>query len=304
MTKKAKSKRGRKQRRKPKVDAVKTVTKQDEQQELEVKMQRLQLNLNVMNSAEDDDLLEEAIKLAAAEKKEIEAFEAKMNCTHGYESDEYIERFYQAFFTALVEARNRMGNDAGLELFDEAYNATLSDFVDVWNDSTKIVKVVQYLASYGTALYLKGNKQTADGFACFANYFEQFAKINVDNTQAVLHANKIFELCRSDDHTLTSFYRRRIPCSCLDEIYKEVKSMKKKGFCWNVHCKHFHFFQDGAASEWKLDRSSLLSCSRCRNACYCSVECQKVHWPEHKRVCDNAVAKRNAFEEAKCYRAI
>ena len=75
-----------------------------------------------------------------------------------------------------------------------------------------------------------------------------------------------------------------------------MKSISKKGICWNENCKH-------SESEWKLDRSSLMSCFRCRNACYCSVECQKADWPEHKSDRDHTVARIIALEEAKYFLA-
>ena len=31
--------------------------------------------------------------------------------------------------------------------------------------------------------------------------------------------------------------------------------------------------------------SSLKHCSKCRNVLYCSVECQRLHWPQHKSIC-------------------
>ena len=29
----------------------------------------------------------------------------------------------------------------------------------------------------------------------------------------------------------------------------------------------------------------FAKCSRCRKVCYCSRECQKAHWKEHKKEC-------------------
>ena len=265
-----------------------------------MRVQRLQLNVG--NSAEDD-LLEEAIKLAAAEKKKIEAAEAKINCTHGAVSDEYIEGFYEAFRTAMKETRKTA--DDVVDLFDEVRKATVTDFSDVWTDSTKMATAVQFFVSIGVANFLRGEKILASINACDASFLEQFAKMKLEKTQAVLVRNRFVELLQGDDRTLVSFYRRRIPCSCLDEIYEEVKSIEKKGLCWNLDCSH------GAVDYWKnqnrslLDRSSLMSCSRCRDACYCSVECQIADWPRHKIDCDNTVATRNSFkyEKAKCYRA-
>jgi hypothetical protein len=34
---------------------------------------------------------------------------------------------------------------------------------------------------------------------------------------------------------------------------------------------------------------SLLVCSRCKDRKYCSLECQKLHWKVHKKLCEPAV---------------
>lgn len=36
----------------------------------------------------------------------------------------------------------------------------------------------------------------------------------------------------------------------------------------------------------KDDSSTIFRCSRCREAPYCSKECQKADWPEHKKTCE------------------
>ena len=37
----------------------------------------------------------------------------------------------------------------------------------------------------------------------------------------------------------------------------------------------------------------MLKCSRCHQAWFCSVQCQKAYWPFHKSVC-----RRNDFADA------
>ena len=71
------------------------------------------------------------------------------------------------------------------------------------------------------------------------------------------------------------------------EQVKEVRSIKKKGICWNEAC---------SMSKGKIDRRALMCCARCRGVYYCSAECQKTSWPHHKIECDEWVAKRAEFD--------
>ena len=110
----------------------------------------------------------------------------------------------------------------------------------------------------------------------------------VDGTKATPCWTKLFELDGSDDHTLFSNYRKQISSSCLDEKYKEVKSVKKMGFCYNVSC---------SLPGRKVERSKMFRCTRFLHANYRSVECKKADWKRHKKCCDEM--KANSVFHAK-----
>ncbi len=88
----------------------------------------------------------------------------------------------------------------------------------------------------------------------------------------------ILEISRADEHTLVKYLRKSIPCSCLDEKYKEVKSITRMGLCCNPQC---------SIPFGVVERRSMLCCSGCgcHDANYCSRECQKADWPVHKKKC-------------------
>ena len=73
------------------------------------------------------------------------------------------------------------------------------------------------------------------------------------------------------------FFSKRIACNCLKQSYEEAKKAQptRLGIC----------AQCGPGK----DRDSLLLCQRCKYVQYCSRECQKAHWPEHKLVCETCV---------------
>merc|ERR1719401_989759 len=74
-----------------------------------------------------------------------------------------------------------------------------------------------------------------------------------------------------DRKSLVRFYHERTPCSCLDEMHAELRSLTKTGVC--RHC------------DKRAEYRALLDCSRCRSVHYCSAECQKADWKDHKEVC-------------------
>ena len=253
--------------------------------------------------AAEDELLEEAIKLAAAEEKEMKVVEAKPmqktkpkarfsnipKCKHGDDiSDRYIDGFLRAFLLTFEESR-RSGRSTD-QCMHDVYNATES-YIDVWSNEIKLrMAIVAFLAA-GTNSILTNpqGKFGPQSFALYANALEQHIEINLSKTKATVDYKLLIDLENGDDHTIVSFYKKRIPCSCLDEEYNEVKSMKKKGVCWNVNC----------TKKGMVDRSSLMCCARCNSACYCSIECQKVAWPGHKEHCDDVVERVAAFRREK-----
>jgi hypothetical protein len=170
-----------------------------------------------------------------------------------------------------------------------AHNDTLNEFADVWKDSAKMELAISHLLHLGVENILKGySKDHSRDFAMYARYFEQYIAVELHQTQATMNCPKIGEMTlRDDEHTLVKFFRTRIPCSCLDEKYHEVKHITKMGFCYNPKCN---------IPARQIERSKTMYCSRCRSVTYCSQGCQKANWKEHKKFCDHRVAKKAEFE--------
>src|SRR5581483_2599893 len=45
-----------------------------------------------------------------------------------------------------------------------------------------------------------------------------------------------------------------------------------------------------------LDKNGGMKCANCESEYYCSKECQKDHWPSHKRICKQKVFEKNISE--------
>ena len=247
-------------------------------------IQRLQIGTNNNQDEDEDAFLAESINLAAAEKEELgaaakndEANNSK-NCLHGFVTfprdhvcGAFIDSYAQAFF-AGCESNSLFAG------FDNGYEATKIKYAEVWNDADKMQLVIAFFVCNGAEKILDGDSDLGYSRcydAMFVSFLEQWIAIT-QKTQASCHWSQMAELFKSDKHTLVSFFRKRIPCKCLDERYKEVKSITKMGLCANQNC---------SLPNGMVERSKMLCCTQCCVANYCSRECQVVDWPGHKQYC-------------------
>ncbi len=257
---------------------------QQKQGTLDSEMQRLKIGKQ--QADEDDALLEEAIKLAAVEEQEMKAKD-KENCTHGYNpSSTFQARFCEDFMKIYTESfHNASTREGGNSRMEQLHSATVA-FRTAISTSTSYANVLRNRSNaecihlcclaQGTKLFLDGKSDDARLPALLA-----LAIKNAISSVAVLpDYQKMLELLDGDDYTLVQFFRKRIPCSCLDEKYKEVKkSTTKMGVCYNPQCP---------LPGHMAIRSKMLQCTGClsgHNVSYCSRECQEANWPYHKKKC-------------------
>lgn len=208
-----------------------------------------------------------------------------VQCTDPLYSEEFSFHFVDTFREAFNEASHR-GKHVTASL-REAKDATMNEFADVWTDSAKLEIAVSFLLRIGTQYLLKGYYYHARWSATIARFLEQYNAVELKQSQALYHFPKIDETACADMHTLVKFFRTRIPCSCLDRIYQEVKSVAKVGICYNMQCK---------IPTGHVERSRTKYCSRCRSVTYCSLECQKADWTRHTSYCDTNSAIKVDFE--------
>jgi len=313
---------------KKKSKARKVAKKAKEQQGMpDTKMQRLKIDVDddENSQADEDALLEEAIKLAAAEKEALEAAAAEKEetskrlaqkhgngcdhgyvktedprimvdfantfmsatgdgCDHGYVTTEdhcIIVDFAKTFTSGFIAA----GADANMaDRFDAAEKATWEKYYpEVWEDPSKLKLVASHFIAIGTRKVCKGNIENAQFFASLACFFEECIAACFHQTKAMMDAAKMLELARADEHTLVKYLRKSIPCNCLDGKFKQVKSITKIGMCCNPQCH---------MPDQIVERRTMFTCTRCRDANYCSPECQEAAWPSHKKICDMHVWAR------------
>ena len=207
-------------------------------------------------------------------------------CRHGCPSPSLSPdegKMFKDFINAYIDIFRSHNKVA--EGFVEAYEATEEKYAEVY--ASKLDIVISLLLGNGTQMILEGDNSQAQLYAFLASYFEQVFLECLHQTKTTVNSTSPPELYGADDHTLVSYYRKRIPCSCLDEKYKEVKSVKKMGLCRNPNCS--------LPDHGRVERSKMFSCARCGNVNYCSVECQRADWIRHREGCGIAAEKKAAL---------
>ena len=250
---------------------------------------------------DEDALLEEAIKLAAAEKEELDAEAAKKEseateicCHHLYLSPQdrlitydFVNMFRCGFGSAYSKSTGDSLRDVG-DAVEAGLNPTKEKYPQVWEDRSKLKLVKAVMMSFATQEALDGNTQAARFLACGARYFEEWIPIAFRTRKRTSFVSfgpeKMSELLLADEHTLVKYLRKNIRCSCLDKLYEEVKSVTKMGCCCNDDCP---------LPGRLVERKAMMYCTRCRSSNYCSRECQEMDWPRHKIVCEKPHRSRD-----------
>ena len=170
-----------------------------------------------------------------------------------------------------------------------AYHATREEYAGIWNSAAIMEYVSSQFLNVGTQYVLDGNKKQASHYAAIAYCFEQHIACNLLRERFTMNWAKMNELYfEPDEHTLVSFFKKRISCSCLDKRHKRGKSIKKLGICYNINCPH---------PNGKAERSLTKCCSLCRRVNYCCRECHVDNWKVHKSYCYGYVQRDSDYYE-------
>ena len=219
---------------------------------------------------------------AQIERLIINAVSPKL-CRHGCPSPSLSPddlKMFKDFINAYIDVFRTTNKVA--EGCVTAYEATEDEYAEVY--ASKLDTVISLLLARGTHCILDGDNSQARTYAFLASHFEEILVLCLYRTKTTANSTNPTELGRADDHTLVSYYRKRIPCGCLDEKYKEVKSVKKMGMCYNPNCS--------LPDHGRVERSKMFSCARCGDVNYCSVECQRADWKKHKQYCVETAEKK------------
>jgi hypothetical protein len=207
-------------------------------------------------------------------------------CKHGF--DPFLEGDVCDRFLSLYSRTFDASSGNMIDAILDAMAAVEDKYPEVLHDSSKMKQILSYFSSVGTHHILNEDEDAARITAALIIMFEEFIAFRVNKTKSIVQLQKLKEILIADDHTLVSFFRKRISCTCLDKKHKEVKSITKMGYCNNDKCP----LPDG-----KVERSKMLYCTRCRYAYYCSRDCQEAAWSEHREICKEKAERNAKFEQ-------
>lgn len=205
-----------------------------------------------------------------------------LQCRHGaLASNKHDDRLCVEIMKTIQGGWNASfdaGNDDFVSCFEAGIDAAQEKYA-MFDDVAKVEMLVSYCVAVGTTLILDGDDVGARNSAAIACYLEQYNLVYLKETQLEVKMKwmQIIALCQCRDiNSCVKYLRKRIPCSCLDIKYKEVKSLPRFGMCCNPAC---------TLPNRQIERSQMFSCSGCDAMHYCCHQCQKADWPRHKEWC-------------------
>jgi len=166
----------------------------------------------------------------------------------------------------------------------ESLLMTVKKHQEVWKDDTMKKMVIDEMLSIGTNLIIDKDIEVGRMISEAIILLEKYTSSENIHPSVLSKATEdLLYIQSAEEREIVRFYKKRIPCSCLDDLYSELKkSQVRGGRCF--HCKQ------------TIKRKDLKTCSRCKFAQYCSKECQISAWPSHKESC---IKVANIHERAK-----
>lgn len=171
--------------------------------------------------------------------------------------------------SALVDDMLEAASDES-KFISESVKLSIERHPQLWNDKDTCMMAVDILISFTVSCFLSGGDIDAGRTIALALlYLTEYDGLESLDTAAYASAALRRDIVCGNDRDILRFYSKRIPCACLKELYNQSKDrLPKDGYCHN--CKKV------------FNRSDLMVCGDCRIIQFCSKECQRECWPEHK----------------------
>ena len=149
------------------------------------------------------------------------------------------------------------------------------------NDPAKLQWISSLFVSIGTESLCDTNQSHAWRRLCiislyYSEWIDQYIACALHKSAPAMYSARLRELRAADNRRIIGYFKKRIPCSCLDSSYDAIKHLPKRGLCGNRNCNHV---------GRRVEINKMWSCEDCRRGHYCSEECQADHWPTHKEEC-------------------
>ena len=218
-------------------------------------------------------------RAATKNNRQQEGKEEEEQCFHGYVRPppwHVVHRFLYMIEKSIC--RSEMIHD--VPFFFQSLHREHPEAIEDPNNR-KIIK--SYLIGIGTAGLTSSPQLVLIAIAWLATgvmFIEEYEKKRIQGKEMSLRniLGKQRDLLDGGEDALIRFHATRNPCSCLREKNEGIRTQQKKGRC--SHCV-----------EWK-EYTQLMICGRCRVSQYCSIECQRAHWPEHKEYCAHVAGSK------------
>lgn len=207
-------------------------------------------------------------------------------CTHGCPPRPHPGHLLQKFIHTWhkqAEQLPRLPNATSISIAAilKAMILTHDQCPGIWDNESDRELARRYFVSHGTKAILDANLDHAKAAVLTIKLLENYIPNKEFNPRFMLESDgdfmKVKDAIGGCHRSLVRFFKMRVHCSCLDEIYVSSKSLAKMGIC------------DGCRG--RKPRKDLMTCTRCNTTQYCSSECQLSHWPVHKEYCNCMASK-------------